>query len=71
MKVCWQVTGIRQDTWAQAHRIPVEVNKTPAEQGHYLHPELFGHQGAPAINARPKPLPNPKRTEQTKAAQPK
>jgi hypothetical protein len=24
MRVSWQVTGIRQDAWANAHRIPVE-----------------------------------------------
>jgi TGF-beta propeptide len=42
MEVSWQVTGIRQDAWANAHRIPVEVSKEPADQGLYLHPELFG-----------------------------
>ncbi len=42
MKVSWQVTGIRQDAWANAHRIPNEEEKLGAEQGHYLHPELFG-----------------------------
>ena len=42
VKVSWQVTGIRQDAWANAHRIPVEVSKAPAERGFYLHPELFG-----------------------------
>ncbi len=41
-KVSWQVTGIRQDAWAKANRIPVEENKTVAEKGKYLHPELFG-----------------------------
>jgi hypothetical protein len=42
MKVSWQVTGIRQDAYAKAHRIPVEENKPAAEKGYYLHPELFG-----------------------------
>ena len=41
-KVSWQVTGIRQDAWANAHRIPVEVEKPEVERGFYLHPELFG-----------------------------
>jgi trimeric autotransporter adhesin len=41
VRVSWQVTGIRQDAFANAHRIPVEVEKTLTEQGHYLHPELF------------------------------
>jgi len=42
MKVSWMVTGTRQDAWANAHRIPVEEDKTPPERGYYLHPELFG-----------------------------
>lgn len=33
LKVSWQITGIRQDAWANAHRIPVEVNKRAAERG--------------------------------------
>jgi hypothetical protein len=41
-KVSWQVTGIRQDAWANAHPIPVEQEKQGVERGHYLHPELFG-----------------------------
>jgi len=42
LEVSWQVTGIRQDAWANAHRIPVEEEKPADEQGFYLHPELFG-----------------------------
>ncbi len=42
MKVSWQVTGIRQDAWANAHRTPVEVDKNERERGFYLAPELFG-----------------------------
>ena len=42
MKVSWQVTGIRQDAWANAHRIPVEELKSNTERGFYLHPELYG-----------------------------
>jgi hypothetical protein len=41
-KVSWQVTGIRQDAYANAHRIPVEQDKPAAEKGTYLYPELFG-----------------------------
>src|SRR5262249_43396795 len=41
MKVSWQVTGIRQDAYANAHRIKVEEDKPEPERGHYLHPELF------------------------------
>lgn len=42
VEVSWQVTGIRQDAYAKAYRIPVEEEKPPQEQGRYLHPELFG-----------------------------
>jgi trimeric autotransporter adhesin len=42
VKVSWQVTGIRQDAYANAHRIPVEEAKREGERGLYLHPELFG-----------------------------
>lgn len=42
MKVSWQITGIRQDAWANAHRIPVEEEKNERERGFYLHPELYG-----------------------------
>jgi len=36
------VTGIRQDAWANAHRIPLEEAKPELERGSYLHPELYG-----------------------------
>ncbi len=42
VKVSWQVTGIRRDAYAEAHRIPVEEEKPEAERGTYLHPELYG-----------------------------
>jgi hypothetical protein len=41
-RVSWQVTGIRQDAWANAHRIAVEEDKPDREKGKYLTPELFG-----------------------------
>jgi len=41
-RVSWQVTGIRKDAFARAHRIPVEEQKPAAERGFYLHPEVFG-----------------------------
>jgi hypothetical protein len=41
-RVSWQVTGIRHDAYAEAHRSPVEIDKPAEERGHYLHPELFG-----------------------------
>ncbi len=41
VKVSWQVTGIRQDAWANRHRIKVEEEKPEAERGYFLHPELY------------------------------
>jgi hypothetical protein len=49
VEVSWQVTGVRQDAWANAHRIPNEEDKPAEEKGHYLHPELHGHEGEPSI----------------------
>lgn len=42
LKVCWQVTGTRQDAYAEAHRIQVDVPKAADERGHYLHPAEHG-----------------------------
>jgi hypothetical protein len=41
VKVCWQVTGVRGDAWAEAHRVPVVEDKPQAERGRYLHRRLF------------------------------
>jgi hypothetical protein len=54
VKVCWQVTGVRHDAWAQAHHIPVEEDKPGAEKGRFLHPELFaGKDGVHRFDRRP------------------
>jgi hypothetical protein len=42
VEVSWQVTGIRQDAYAQAHPIVVEEAKPAEEQGLYLFPAGFG-----------------------------
>jgi trimeric autotransporter adhesin len=42
VEVSWQVTGIRQDAWANAHRVPVEEEKEARLKGYYIHPELYG-----------------------------
>jgi hypothetical protein len=52
VKVSWQVTGIRRDAWANAHRIVVEEEKVGVEVGTYLHPELF-YQGKEKSLRRP------------------
>ena len=42
LEVSWQITGIRQDAWANANRIPVEEEKEASLKGFYLHPQLYG-----------------------------
>lgn len=51
-KVSWQVTGIRQDAWANAHRIPNEEEKPLEKRGTYLYPELYGAGAQKATEAR-------------------
>lgn len=45
LEVSWQVTGIRQDAFANAHRIPVELDKPADERGTYLHAIELGMPG--------------------------
>jgi hypothetical protein len=42
MKVSWQVTGVREDAWAQQNRIQIEQDKPQELRGTYLNPEAFG-----------------------------
>ena len=51
VKVSWQVTGIRRDAYANAHRLKVEEEKPQQERGRYLHPDLFGASETQAIGA--------------------
>jgi hypothetical protein len=41
VEVSWQVTGVRQDAYANKNRIPVEQIKAEKERGYYLHPDAF------------------------------
>ncbi len=41
-EVSWQVTGVRQDVWAEANRTQVEIDKPDDEKGLYLHYEEYG-----------------------------
>jgi hypothetical protein len=47
-KVSWQVEGVRNDAWEQAHPMEVEADKG-ADRGHYLTPELYGAPETAAI----------------------
>jgi hypothetical protein len=42
MKVCWQITGTRNDPWAAANPFEVEEDKPEEERGLYLEPGLYG-----------------------------
>lgn len=51
-RVSWQVTGIRQDPYALANPIVVEVNKPAGEQGTLLHPEAHGRNSSHGLDAK-------------------
>jgi hypothetical protein len=51
LKVSWQVTGVRQDPWANANRFPTEKEKPADEQGYYLHPEVYGQPKSMGVEA--------------------
>ena len=42
VKVSWQVTGVRHDAYARAHRIKVDIAKAPADRGRFLSPRELG-----------------------------
>jgi hypothetical protein len=41
-KVCWLITGIRQDPYAKANPLQVEQDKRPEDRGFYLNPQVYG-----------------------------
>lgn len=53
VKVSWQVTGVRNDKFAQAHPVIVEEEKAPEDKGKYLHPYLYGLPDSAGINPPP------------------
>ncbi len=55
IKVCWQVTGDRNDAYSKAHPYVVEEEKKPEDRGKYLAPELFGQSEEMRIGYRPPP----------------
>jgi hypothetical protein len=42
VSLSWQVTGVRQDAYAKANPLQVEVQKPANERGYHIHPELYG-----------------------------
>ncbi len=59
MEVSWQVTGIRHDAYADAHRIPVEEDKPAKLRGCYLHPEELGQPKEKNVSSVLYPAPKP------------
>jgi len=55
VKVSWQVTGIRQDKYAEAHRVIPEVDKEPQYKGYYLHAVEWNMPEAKSIDYLVKP----------------
>ncbi len=51
-RVSWQVTGIRHDAYADAHRIAAEEAKAPEDRGYYLHPDIFKQPAEKSIFMR-------------------
>jgi hypothetical protein len=50
VKVSWQVTGVRNDPYAQQHPITPQVDKPASEQGTYLHPAEYGQPESKGVN---------------------
>jgi hypothetical protein len=43
-EISWQVTGVRQDAYANKNRVIPEVEKEPSKKGTLLHPEAYRMQ---------------------------
>jgi len=57
-QISWQVTGIRRDAFANAHRIAVEENKPADEVGTYLYPVEPGMPAPSGVDRARKAIPN-------------
>jgi len=51
-RVCWQITGVRQDAMARRHPMRVEQKKPASERGFYQNPEAQGKSAAKGIGYR-------------------
>ncbi len=52
IEVSWQITGIRQDKFAQAHPVVPEVEKEAAHKGYYLHAAEWGQPESKSIKSQ-------------------
>lgn len=55
VKVSWQVTGVRNDKYAQAHRVVAEVEKEAELKGLYLHAAEWGKPASKSMDAVTRP----------------
>jgi hypothetical protein len=53
MKVCWMVTGVRNDAFVRRYGVRGEVEKRGSDSGRYLHPELHGSVPAATLRGAP------------------
>jgi hypothetical protein len=58
LKVSWQVTGVRKDAFANAHRVEVEQEKSKDERGKYLYPLEHGMPASMGIDYEKNQLPS-------------
>jgi hypothetical protein len=69
VEVSWQITGTRQDAWAQQHRLPVEEPKPAVERGSYQNPSAFGQPEEKSIEWARRPEQMRQLKEQREKAQ--
>jgi len=69
VEVSWQVTGIRNDKYAQAHRVVAEVEKEADYKGYYLHPQEWNQPLSKGIDTKTKPQDKPEQVAKTPVAQ--
>ena len=55
VEVSWQVTGVRHDKYADAHRVVPEVEKEQQYKGYYLHAAEWGKPAAKSIDGLSNP----------------
>jgi hypothetical protein len=67
LKVCWIVTGVRQDAWAKAQPVRVEQRKRLKDRGRYLSPEAFGKPESAGMHYLPEVKIRPERRRQDRA----
>jgi hypothetical protein len=67
-RVSWQVTGIRKDPFAMAHRVVPEVEKEAEAKGYYVHPGEYRQPAEKDIARKLNEVREAKETEQARSA---